>query len=99
MKGFLFLGAGAFLAGAAVAVAMDRRSGLDEDFGEDRNWPAVPYTAATHPDSPQERMTGSAAAEPPSAPAEPSSARNEQANGASATAPENAEEQASSEPS
>lgn len=65
MKGFLVLGVGAFLTGAAVAVAMDRRTGLDEDFGEDPNWPAVPYTAATHPDSPQEQVNKPSSPPPP----------------------------------
>jgi hypothetical protein len=67
MKGFLFLGAAAFLGGAAVAVVMDRRSRMDDDFGEDRSWPARPYTAGTHPDSPQEQTTEPAT--PPAPPA------------------------------
>ncbi|MGI8551065.1 MAG: hypothetical protein ACR2PL_09835 [Dehalococcoidia bacterium] len=57
MKGFLLLGLGAFATGAGVAVVMQRRTRVDDDFGEDPNWPAVPYTAQTHPDSPQEHVT------------------------------------------
>lgn len=65
MKGFLLLGAGAFLAGAATAAVMERRSRVDDEFGEDLNWPAVPYTSATHPDSPQERVTAPVEEAPP----------------------------------
>lgn len=57
MRGFLLLGLGAFAAGAAAAVAQQRRLRVADDFGEDPNWPAVPYTAETHPDSPQEQVT------------------------------------------
>jgi hypothetical protein len=57
MRGFMILGLGAFAAGAAVAVVQQQRSGADEDYGEDPNWPSVPYTRETHPDSPQEQVT------------------------------------------
>jgi hypothetical protein len=99
MKGFLFLGAGAFLTGAAVAVIMDRRSGLDEDFGEDPNWPAVPYTAATHPNSPQERIQASAASDPPPAPPEDGPPQPTRANGSGADAPTDSEKGADQEAS
>lgn len=57
MRGLLALGVGAFAAGAAVAVVQQRRNRMDDDFGEDPNWPAVPYTHETHPDSPQQAET------------------------------------------
>ena len=57
MFGFLILGLGSFLTGAAVAVVQQRRSRVDDEYGEDPNWPAVPYTSEAHPSSPQAAAT------------------------------------------
>ena len=75
MRGLLLLGIGAFATGAAVAVAQQRRTNVDEDFGEDPSWPSVPYTRETHPDSPQEQVTAAVEETPASpAPANPATA-------------------------
>ena len=66
MRGLFLLGIGAFATGAAVAVVQQRRANVDEDYGEDPNWPSVPYTRETHPDSPQEQVATPAEAAPES---------------------------------